>query len=240
MAVWFCGLKKKWLVWPPRQNWLSHLKCKWRCLYSWRVSNVSLAQDWLGQTVTHSCCNDIQQCSISFMYPSLYSHFLIDSSVYWLAWLGILASHAPWLAPESVFALSLPSGGEYYAELWLLAARQPAEFGLLLHSYSPPSPLSLLVYFESFLAILPFLRDYSFPCGSSCYLPVSSGKMHQVFFLMKMVSESPWIVVLLKIFSLLYSKAAGTKHSLALRKWSMASLGQLNWRTCNKDSQNSP
>ena len=64
LGWWLCGFvawrKKKWLVWPPRQNWLSHLKCEWRCWYSWRVSNVSLAQDWLGQTVTHSCCNGIQ------------------------------------------------------------------------------------------------------------------------------------------------------------------------------------
>lgn len=163
--MWFCGLKKKKMAGVTPQTKLTVSLEVQVEMFIFMTSFKRFAGS--GLAWSDSCCNDIQQCSISFMYPSLYSHFLIDSSVYWLGWLGILASHAPWLAPESVFALSLPSGGEYYAELWLLAAWQPAECGLLLHSYSPPSPLSLLVYFESFLAILPFLRDYSFPCGSS-------------------------------------------------------------------------
>lgn len=181
------------VLWPkekmagvtPQTKLTVSLKCKWRCLYSWRVSNVSLAQDWLGQMVTHSCCNDIQQCSISFMYPSLYSHFLIDSSVYWFAWLGILASHAPWLAPESVFALSLPSGGEYYAELWLLAARQPAECGLLLHSYSPLPPFPFLFILRTSWLFFPFWEIILSPVGVLAIFLFPLGKCTRCFFLWK-------------------------------------------------------
>lgn len=135
------------------------------------------------------------------MYPSLYSHFLIDSSVYWLGWLGILASHAPWLAPESVFALSLPSGGKYYAELWLLAALATSKVWLVASQLLPPFPPFPSCLFWELPGYSSLSERLFFPLWefllSSCFL---WGKMHQVFFLMKTVSESPWIVVLLKSF----------------------------------------